>query len=81
LQINVCQNGIFKGNEALDRETMELDMKREELEQWALAAKQKEEDNQALSKHVDLMPDSACMVVDFSLRTDTHNKTLARSRV
>eukprot|EP00698_Gefionella_okellyi_P005721 TRINITY_DN15185_c0_g1_i1.p1 TRINITY_DN15185_c0_g1~~TRINITY_DN15185_c0_g1_i1.p1 ORF type:complete len:936 (-),score=307.22 TRINITY_DN15185_c0_g1_i1:68-2806(-) len=49
--INVIQNAIFKGNEKLDKYNLQLTISREELEQWALAAKQKEEDNQALARY------------------------------
>ena len=46
-----CQNNIFKGNEQLDRFKLQMTWNQEELEQWALAAKQKEEDNLALQKY------------------------------
>ena len=54
-QINAMQNAIFKGNEKLDQYNMEMTLNREELEQWALAAKQKEEDNQALMRYVSIL--------------------------
>ena len=50
-RLNVCQNNIFKGNETLDRFKLQMNWNQEELEQWALAAKQKEEDNLALQKY------------------------------
>ena len=50
-RLNVCQNTIFKGNESLDRFKLQMNWNQEELEQWALAAKQKEEDNLALQKY------------------------------
>ena len=50
-QLNVCQNHIFKGNEQMDRFKLQMNWNQEELEQWALAAKQKEEDNMALEKY------------------------------
>lgn len=50
-QLNVVQNGIFKGNERMDRFQMQMNWNKEELEQWALAAKQKEEDAMALEKY------------------------------
>ena len=49
--LNVVQNNIFKGNEKLDRFKLQMNWNQEELEQWALAAKQKEEDNLALQKY------------------------------
>ena len=50
-QLNVVQNGIFKGNERMDQFKLEMNWNQEELEQWALAAKQKEDDNLALQKY------------------------------
>ena len=40
-QLNVVQNGIFKGNERMDQFKLEMNWNQEELEQWALAAKQR----------------------------------------
>jgi len=42
------QNSIFKGNESMDKFKLQMNWNQEELEQWALAAKQKEDDNLAL---------------------------------
>jgi chromosome segregation ATPase len=50
-KLNTVQNGIFKGNEKMDQFKMQMDFNQEELEQWALAAKQKDEDNMALQKY------------------------------
>ena len=50
-RLNSVQNVIFKGNEKLDRFKLQMNWNQEELEQWALAAKQKEEDNLALQKY------------------------------
>jgi coiled-coil domain-containing protein 39 len=50
-QLNVIQNSIFRGNERMDQFKLEMNWNQEELEQWALAAKQKEEDNIALMKY------------------------------
>jgi hypothetical protein len=49
--LNIVQNNIFRGNERLDQFKMQLNWNQEELEQWTLAAKQKEEDNKALQKY------------------------------
>ena len=45
---NAIQTDIFNGNEKLDQFKLEMNWNQEELEQWALAAAQKEEDNLAL---------------------------------
>uniref|UniRef100_A0A7S2SB82 Coiled-coil domain-containing protein 39 n=1 Tax=Rhizochromulina marina TaxID=1034831 RepID=A0A7S2SB82_9STRA len=50
-RLSLAQNSIFKGNEQMDQFKVEMNWNQEELEQWALAAKQKEEDNLALQKY------------------------------
>lgn len=50
-KLNAVQNGIFGANESMDRFKLQMNWNQEELEQWALAAKQKEEDNLALQKY------------------------------
>jgi len=50
-KLNIVQNGIFRGNEAMDKFKLQMNWNQEELEQWALAAKQKEEDNLAMQKY------------------------------
>ena len=47
-KLTATQNAIFKGNEEMDKFKLQMNWNQEELEQWALAAKQKEEDNLAL---------------------------------
>ena len=42
---------IFKANERMDQFKLEMNWNQEELEQWALAARQKEEDNLTLEKY------------------------------
>jgi coiled-coil domain-containing protein 39 len=49
--LNVIQNAIFRGNEKMDQFKLQMNWNQEELEQWALAAKQKEEDSLALQKY------------------------------
>jgi len=50
-KLNLAQNGIFKDNERMDQFKLEMNWNQEELEQWAVAAKQKEDDNLALQKY------------------------------
>lgn len=50
-KLNAVQNSIFGANEEMDRFKLQMNWNQEELEQWALAAKQKEEDNLALQKY------------------------------
>merc|ERR1719261_1969464 len=50
-KLNAVQNEIFGGNQQMDKFKLQMNWNQEELEQWALAAKQKEEDNLALQKY------------------------------
>lgn len=50
-RLNITQNSIFRGNEKMDAFKLQMNWNQEEIEQWALAAKQKEEDNMALAKY------------------------------
>jgi len=50
-RLNDIQNQIFKCNEKMEQHKLEMNYNQEELEQWSLAAKQKEEDNLALEKY------------------------------
>lgn len=50
-RLNNIQNMIFKANEKIDQFKLEMNWNQEELEQWALASRQKEEDNVTLEKY------------------------------
>merc|ERR1712190_179137 len=50
-QVNTFANELMGGNEKLDQFKLEMNWNQEELEQWAIAAKQKEEDELALEKY------------------------------
>eukprot|EP01041_Mallomonas_annulata_P001570 gene1570-3037_t len=50
-QLNTIQNNIYKANEKMDEYKLKMNWNQEELEQWAVAAKQKEEDSQSLQKY------------------------------
>jgi len=50
-QINSYSNELMRGNEKLDQYKLELNWNQEELEQWAIAARQKEEDELTLEKY------------------------------
>eukprot|EP00981_Chlorochromonas_danica_P011488 scaffold4036_cov248-Ochromonas_danica.AAC.13 len=50
-QVNLLQNQIYKANERMDEFKMQMNWNQEELEQWAIAAKQKEEDYLAIEKY------------------------------
>jgi coiled-coil domain-containing protein 39 len=50
-RLNITQNSIFRGNERMDAFKLQMNWNQEEMEQWAVAARQKEEDNLALQKY------------------------------
>lgn len=50
-QINSYSNELMKGNEKLDQFKLEMNWNQEQLEQWAIAARQKEEDELTLEKY------------------------------
>jgi len=49
-RLNSIQAETFSGNEKLDQFKLEMNWNQDELEQWALASRQKEEDNLTLEK-------------------------------
>ena len=50
-QLNSVQGLIYKSNEKMDEFKMQMNWNQEELEQWAVAAKQKEDDFLAIEKY------------------------------
>lgn len=50
-QLNIAQNEIFVSNERIEQFRLEMNWAEEELLQWSLGAKQKEEDRHALEKY------------------------------
>lgn len=51
MQTNLVQNEIFRANEKIDELKTNMGFDQEELEQWTLAEKQKEEDQEVLEKY------------------------------
>ncbi|RLN47348.1 hypothetical protein BBJ29_007182 [Phytophthora kernoviae] len=45
------QGSLFKGNETMDAFKLQMNWKQDEMEQWAVAARQKEEDAMALERY------------------------------
>ncbi|KAG3074075.1 Coiled-coil domain-containing protein 39 [Phytophthora idaei] len=45
------QGSLFKGNEAMDAFKLQMNWNQDEMEQWAVAARQKEEDSMALERY------------------------------
>jgi chromosome segregation ATPase len=50
-QVNSTQTSIYKANERLEEIKMQLTWQQEELEQWLISAKQKEDDNLAIDRY------------------------------
>merc|ERR1719424_295778 len=50
-QMNSIQNSMFGANEKLEQFKLQMNWNQEELLQWSLAAKQKDEDRSALEKY------------------------------
>merc|ERR1712087_233278 len=50
-QVNAFSNELMRGNEKLDQFKLEMNWNQEELEQWAIAARQKEEDEMTIDKY------------------------------
>ena len=50
-KVTVLQNSIYKATEKMDQFKLLMNWNQEEIEQWALAQRQKEEDNAALEKY------------------------------
>jgi len=51
-KLNSLQKDVYRGTEKLDQFKLLMNWNQEELEQWALASRQKEEDNLALQKYM-----------------------------
>ena len=51
-QLSALQNATYKANERLEAFKVQMNYNQEALEQWALAAKQKDEDSLALAKYM-----------------------------
>merc|ERR1740138_1828398 len=49
--VNSISTELMRGNEKLDQFKLEMNWNQEELEQWAIAARQKEEDEMTLLKY------------------------------
>lgn len=50
--MSALQNATYKANERLEAFKVQMNYNQEALEQWALAAKQKDEDSLALAKYM-----------------------------
>jgi hypothetical protein len=50
-QLNIAQNEIYKANEKLDEFKFKMKWNQEELEKWAIASKQKDDDSLSLEKY------------------------------
>ncbi|KAF0687146.1 Aste57867_21117 [Aphanomyces stellatus] len=76
-KLNAIQNFLFKGNEDMDNFKMQMNWNQDEMEQWAMAAKQKEDDNMALEKYT-RADDSR--IKELSLEIEKLTKSLQQQR-
>eukprot|EP00903_Cladosiphon_okamuranus_P007688 g7452.t1 len=76
-KLNAVQNSIFTANEEMDRFKLQMNWNQEELEQWALAAKQKEEDNLALQKYARA---DDVKIKELSLQVERLSKSVVAKR-
>ncbi|CAK4660550.1 unnamed protein product [Aphanomyces euteiches] len=76
-KLNAIQNFLFKGNEDMDTFKMQMNWNQDEMEQWAMAAKQKEDDNLALEKYT-RADDSR--IKELSLEIEKLTKTLQQQK-
>jgi chromosome segregation ATPase len=76
-RLNAIQTAIFQGNERMDSFKQMMNWNQEELEQWALAAAQKEEDNLALLKYT--RADEA-KIKDLNLQLEKLTNSLAEQK-
>jgi chromosome segregation ATPase len=76
-QLNTVQADIYKANERLDEFKMQMNWNQEELEQWAVAAKQKEEDNIALQKYTRA---DELKIKELSMQLETNTKERVEQR-
>ena len=78
--LNDVQNLIFGSNQKLDEFKMQMNWNQEELEQWSLAAKQKEDDALALEKY-QRADDLKIKSLNLKLEHLTNNLNKMRSKL
>mmetsp|Transcript_5315 Transcript_5315/g.17662 ORF Transcript_5315/g.17662 Transcript_5315/m.17662 type:complete len:868 (+) Transcript_5315:644-3247(+) len=76
-KMNSLQNQVYRGNEKMDQFKLLMNWNQEELEQWALASRQKEEDNLALLKYQ--RADEA-RIKELNLHIEKMTKEVARKK-
>lgn len=76
-QLNTVQADIYRANERMDEFKMQMNWNQEELEQWAVAAKQKEEDNIALQKYTRA---DELKIKELSMQLETNTKERVEQR-
>ena len=75
--LNHLQNQIYRANEKMDEFKMQMNWNQEDLDQWAIAARQKEEDNLALQKYTRA---DEIKIKELSLQIEQLNKELLQKR-
>lgn len=75
--LNQLQNQIYRANERMDEFKMQMNWNQEDLDQWAVAARQKEEDNLALQKYTRA---DEIKIKELTLQIEQLNKELLQKR-
>jgi coiled-coil domain-containing protein 39 len=75
--LNQLQNNIYKANEKMDEFKMQMNWNQEDLDQWAVASRQKEEDNLALQKYTRA---DEIKVKELNLNVEQLNKELLENK-
>ncbi|TMW62794.1 hypothetical protein Poli38472_005412 [Pythium oligandrum] len=76
-KLNTIQNFIFKGNEEMDKFKLQMNWNQDEMEQWSMAAKQKEEDAMALERY---RRADESKIKELTLEIEKLTKTLQQHR-
>lgn len=75
--LNQLQNNIYKANEKMDEFKMQMNWNQEDLDQWAIASRQKEEDNLVLQKYTRA---DEIKVKELNLNVEQLNKELLENK-
>lgn len=76
-KVTVLQNSIYKATEKMDQFKLLMNWNQEEIEQWALAQRQKEEDNAALEKY---RHQDAAKIKELQLAMEKSSKAVVRKK-
>lgn len=76
-KLSAVQSFLFKGNEAMDKFKLQMNWNQDEMEQWAVAAKQKEDDALTLERY---RRADESKIKELSLEIEKLTKTLQQHK-